>query len=54
MAVQVVDESHWDELVIIIAVVCQYDLCYITQSASYNLSLCFAHSVMISLMPILT
>ena len=39
MAVQLVDESHWDDLVIIIAVVCQYDLCYITWSASYTLSL---------------
>jgi hypothetical protein len=39
MAVQLVDESHWDDLVIIIAVVCQYDLCYIKRPASDNLSL---------------
>jgi hypothetical protein len=43
MAVQLVNESHWDDLVIIIAVVCQYDLCFIKQSASDDLSLYFAH-----------
>ena len=44
MEVQLADESHWDDLVIIIAVVCQCDLCCITD---------IAHRVMVPLTPIL-